>query len=192
MEGTPVHGAAIEARILLVGQAPGPHEAKLGRPFAYTAGRTLFKWFARAGVTEEEFRARVYMAAVARCFPGKATKGAGDREPDAAEIANCRRHLAREVEALAPELILAVGRLAITEVLGPERFTKKNTLADVVGTRLRATFHGRDVDVIALPHPSGVSSWPNTEPGKTKLARALALLEKHPAWRGSFFPPSRV
>src|ERR1700759_2537842 len=82
MIGPVVHGPPVVSGILLVGQAPGPREGSFGKPFAWTAGRTLFRWFEEAiGVGEEEFRAKVYMAAVARCFPGKAP-GGGDRRPD--------------------------------------------------------------------------------------------------------------
>ena len=177
MLGSAVHGPPVLGRVLLIGQAPGPHEGALGRPFAWTAGRTLFRWFEEAlGVTEARFRERVYMAAVARCFPGKAP-GGGDRKPDRDEVARCSAFLARETAALAPELVLPVGALAIETVLG-----HKGPLAAVVGAQRRARYHGRDVDVIALPHPSGVSTWHRTEPGKTLLPRALALVGEHPAW----------
>ena len=99
--GTPVHPAAVPARILLVGQAPGPREAGLGRPFAWTAGRTLFGWFASVlGADEETVRRKMYLSAVSRCFPGKAP-GGGDRRPDEAEIARCRRWLQRRGGAAA-------------------------------------------------------------------------------------------
>lgn len=184
--GTPVHGGIPTSRVLLVGQAPGVHEAALGRPFAYTAGRTLFRWIEEAtGVDEARFRAAVYMAAVARCFPGKSTSG-GDRVPDAGEISRCRRFLVREVALLEPRLVLAVGNLAIREVLGPRYSGPKARLADVVGKSFRVALHGCPVDVVALPHPSGASSWHKTEPGKTLLAGALALLSAHRAWRLAF------
>src|SRR5277367_4591549 len=97
-----VHGAPVASGILLVGQAPGPREGGFGRPFAWTAGKTLFRWFEESiGCDEETFRSRVYIAAVARCFPGKSA-GGGDRRPDAEEIANCRGFLEREVEILQP------------------------------------------------------------------------------------------
>src|SRR5262249_2753884 len=93
MIGPVVHGPPVLGRVILVGQAPGPREGSFGRPFAWTAGRTLFRWFEESmNVSEEEFRSRVYMAAVARCFPGKA-KGGGDRKPDAEEIARCKPFL---------------------------------------------------------------------------------------------------
>jgi uracil-DNA glycosylase len=163
---------------MLVGQAPGPHEGKFGRPFAWTAGRTMFGWFERTlGLDEAAFRARVYMAAVARCFPGKAS-GGGDRRPDAEEVARCEEWLAREAAILKPELVIAVGTLAIERVLGA-----KAPLADVVGTTRRARWHGSDVDVVALPHPSGASPWHKIEPGKALLERALEVLARHAAMR---------
>src|SRR5687768_14681531 len=104
MIGPVVHGPPVLSKIFLVGQAPGPHEGKFGRPFAWTAGKTMFRWFEQfTGIDEETFRAHVYMAAVARCFPGKA-KGGGDRKPDAREIDACRPFLEREVAILKPRL----------------------------------------------------------------------------------------
>jgi uracil-DNA glycosylase len=173
--GPPVHGPPVASSIFLLGQAPGPHEARLGRPFAWTAGKTLFRWLERAtGADEERVRARIYVAAVVRCFPGK-TKGGGDRVPTADECALWRRFVAREVEILRPRLVLPVGRLAIQEVLGHTA-----PIAAVVGSVHRTRFHGVDVDVIPLPHPSGASTWFKTEPGRTLLERALRLVAGHP------------
>ncbi len=173
--GPPVHGAPVPSRIFLLGQAPGPHEARLGRPFAWTAGRTLFRWLERAtGASEETVRARIYIAAVVRCFPGK-TKGGGDRVPTPDECEMWRRFVAREVEILQPRLVLPVGRLAIQEVLG-----HREPIAAVVGRATRVRFHGVDVDVIPLPHPSGASTWFKLEPGRTLLEEALRLVASHP------------
>jgi uracil-DNA glycosylase len=173
--GPPVHGPAVPSRILLVGQAPGPHEARFGRPFAWTAGKTLFRWLERAtGADEETVRARVYIAAVVRCFPGK-TSGGGDRVPSPGECALWREFLAREVEILRPTLVLPVGRLAIQEVLG-----HTEPIAAVVGRSLRTHLHGVPVDVIPLPHPSGASTWFKVEPGRTLLEDALRLVADHP------------
>jgi uracil-DNA glycosylase len=179
MIGPVVHGGAVMSRVILVGQAPGPREGSFGRPFAWTAGRTMFRWFEQAfGADEERFRATVYMAAVARCFPGKAA-GGGDRRPDTGEVARCEAWLAREVAILEPDLVVAVGTLAIERILG-----SKTALADVVGTTRRARWHGREVDVIALPHPSGASPWHKVSPGKELLGRALRRLAAHPAMQG--------
>jgi uracil-DNA glycosylase len=180
MIGPVVHGPPVASRVLLLGQAPGPREGSFGKPFAWTAGRTMFGWFERAlGIDEERFRATVYMAAVARCFPGKAN-GGGDRRPDSDEVTRCETWLGREVAILEPELVLAVGTLAIERVLGA-----KAPLAEIVGTTRRAKWYGRDVDVIPLPHPSGASPWHRIEPGKTLLDKALRRLARHPAMRAA-------
>lgn len=179
--GPPVHGAPVPSSIFLLGQAPGPHEARLGRPFAWTAGKTLFRWLERAtGADEERVRARIYIAAVVRCFPGK-TRSGGDRVPTADECALWRGFVAREVEILRPRLVLPVGRLAIQEVLG-----HTEPIAAVVGKALRTRFHGVDCDVIPLPHPSGASTWFKVEPGRQLLERALRLVARHPEVRRAF------
>ena len=178
VQGTPVHGPAVKSRVLLLGQAPGPREASFGRPFAWTAGRTLFAWFQGAlGCTEETFRERVYIAAVARCFPGKA-KGGGDRRPNPLEISSCERWLTQEVALLKPELVLPVGTLAIERVLG-----HKGPLADVVGRTYLVNFLGARVQAIPLPHPSGASTWHRMEPGRSLLARALEVLASNSVLR---------
>ncbi len=179
--GPSVPGPATVSEVMLVGQAPGVHEAGLGRPFAWTAGRTLFSWFEQAlGLDEKSVREQVYFAAVARCFPGKAKGGSGDRRPDRAEIAACRPFLAREVQILRPRLVLAVGTLAIAEILSEQ--VAGRTLDAIIGRSYRARWHGVDVDVIPLPHPSGASPWPRIEPGKTLLAAALQQMREHPAF----------
>jgi uracil-DNA glycosylase len=176
MIGPVVTGAPVVSPVMLIGQAPGAHEGPAGRPFAWTAGKTMFRWFAELGVDEAQFRSRVYMAAVCRCFPGKGAKG-GDRVPAPDEITRCRTHLAAEVELVRPALVIPVGKLAIAQVL-PDAAQ----LADVVGGVVTTAFHGRTVDVAPLPHPSGASTWHRTEPGKTLLARALSSIGDHPAW----------
>jgi len=179
--GPPVHGPPVVAPVFLLGQAPGPHEARFGRPFAWTAGRTLFAWMHRSfGATEQEFRDRVYMAAVVRAFPGK-TSGGGDRVPSPVEIEASRGFIEREIEILRPRLVIPVGRLAIEQVLG-----KGVALDQVVGRLVRTRYHGIPVEVISLPHPSGASTWFKVEPGATLLAKALRQLGRHPAIRRLF------
>jgi uracil-DNA glycosylase len=173
-----VTGGPVVSPVMLIGQAPGVREGSFGKPFAWTAGKTLFGWFAGLGLSEAEFRDRVYMAAVCRCFPGKATKGGGDRVPSPVEIQRCSRHLAREVKLLQPQLVIPVGKLAIAQ-FAPEI----GQLAEIVGTRRRGRLAGSEFDLIALPHPSGASTWHRMEPGKTLLTRALGEIARHPAWQ---------
>jgi uracil-DNA glycosylase len=177
MVGPPVACAPVLSTVMFLGQAPGPHEASIGRPFAWTAGKTLFGWLATIGLTEAEVRARTYFAAVCRCFPGKSS-GGGDRVPDAGEIARCAPFIAAELRLLRPELVIPVGKLAIAQVLPAAR-----QLVDVIGTQHRVRYHGRDVDLIPLPHPSGASTWHRMEPGKTLLCAALARIAAHPSWQ---------
>lgn len=181
MIGPVVHGPPVMSRIFLVGQAPGPHEGEIGKPFAWTAGKTLFRWFAEAlEADEEQVRERIYIAAVARCFPGKA-KGGGDRRPEPDEIARCSTYLERELQILKPRLILPVGTMAIEQVLG-----HKGGLAEVVGKTHKVLLHGVAAEAIPLPHPSGASTWHKMEPGKTLLLKALGLLAAHPEVKRAF------
>lgn len=177
MIGPVVTGQPVVSPVMLIGQAPGIKEGPAGKPFAWTAGKTMFGWFSSLGITEEEFRQLVYVAAVCRCFPGKAT-GGGDRVPSPDEVKNCSRHIATEIRLLQPRLVIPVGKLAIGQV-----FPDVDKLTEIIGTAKRGTIAGHEVDVIALPHPSGASTWHRTEPGKTLLAKALTLIGKHEAWR---------
>ena len=176
MQGPVVMGEPVRSKVLLVGQAPGFKEIEVHRPFAWTAGKTLFRWFEEVGLDESGFRRRVYMAAVCRCFPGKNPKG-GDRVPDATEIANCEGWLRDEIRLLRPRLVIPVGKLAIQQFVEVER------LKDVVGGVLPVERFGATFDLIPLPHPSGASTWHRTEPGKSLLASALAELDRHPAFQ---------
>jgi uracil-DNA glycosylase len=179
--GQPVTGGVAGARVMLVGQAPGPHEVEDRRPFAYTAGRRLFAWFAELGVDEAAFRAKVHIAAVIRCFPGKDAKSGGDRVPHPEEIARCGAHLDREIALLAPKLVIAVGTLASTELIGIAQ------LKDAVGCLHRAKRAGRAFDVVVLPHPSGRSTWLNKPENAALLRRSLRLIAEHGAFRRTFF-----
>jgi uracil-DNA glycosylase len=185
MIGPVVTGQPVVSPVMLIGQAQGVREGPAGKPFAWTAGKTMFGWFESIGISEEAFRERVYMAAVCRCFPGKAKAGGGDRVPSPDEVARCGRHLAREIALLRPELVIPVGKLAIAQLI-PDAAQ----LAGVVGQPRRAEIAGTAFDVIALPHPSGASTWHRMEPGKTLLARALGEIGRHPAWRSLLDPPA--
>jgi uracil-DNA glycosylase len=74
--------------------------------------------------------------------------------------------------------VIPVGKLAIAQVA-----PAANQLAEIVGTRQRGELAGVAFDIIALPHPSGASTWHRMEPGKTLLLRALAELSRHEAWQ---------
>ncbi|HRE82711.1 MAG TPA: uracil-DNA glycosylase family protein, partial [Opitutaceae bacterium] len=170
----PVLSRPVSSGVMLVGQAPGDKEPRLGRPFAWTAGKTLFRWFQEAlGWTEEQTRDRLYFAAVCRCFPGK-NPGGGDRVPAPEEIAACRPWLEAEFDLLTPRLIIPVGKLALSLFVPPA------PLVDVIGKRFTHSRKGQAIDVIPLPHPSGASPWPRIEPGRSLLHQAMAHIAAHP------------
>lgn len=176
MHPPPVSGGAVLSKVLLVGQAPGVREPIAGKPFAWTAGKTLFRWFEDAcGLTEEMARAKIYFAAVCRCFPGKAP-GGSDRVPNPQEIKNCSSWLDRELEILQPRLVIPVGKLAIAQ------FIPITKLDAIIGRDFRVRRSGRQFDLIPLPHPSGASPWHRIPPGRDLLAKALQLIVRHSAF----------
>ena len=175
MQSTPVSGGAVMSDVVIIGQAPGSREPTLKRPFAHTAGKTLFRWFEQfCGMNEAAIRSRIYFAAVCRCFPGKNSSGT-DRVPGPDEIRNCSSWMEDEIRILRPRLIIPVGRLAIIQFIDCEK------LRDVIGRKFRVTRAGHRCDLIPLPHPSGASPWHKIPPGNALAERALKLIARHPA-----------
>ncbi|HEX7151281.1 MAG TPA: uracil-DNA glycosylase family protein [Thermoanaerobaculia bacterium] len=181
VQGQPIVGAVEDARVMLVGQAPGPREAVENRPFAYTAGKRMFGWFAEyLGLSEEQWRESVHIGAVIRCFPGRDPKAGGDRVPDAFEMAQCGTHLDREMRLIRPQLVLAVGTLASTQLLGIAQ------LKEAVGRLHQATRAGHTFDVVVLPHPSGRSTWLNRPEHRALFEESMRLIRAHPAFKATF------
>jgi len=177
MQSTPVSGGAIASNVMIIGQAPGPREPTLKRPFAHTAGKTLFRWFEQfCGMDEATIRSKIYFAAVCRCFPGK-NSGGTDRVPAPDEIRNCASWMNDEIRILQPRLVIPVGRLAIVQYIDCAK------LEEVIGHKFRVVHGGHGVDLIPLPHPSGASPWHKIPPGKALTERALKLIARHPAVR---------
>jgi uracil-DNA glycosylase len=171
----PVSGGAIVSEVMIIGQAPGVREPTLKRPFAHTAGKTLFRWFEEfCGLAETTMRARIYFAAVIRCFPGKAP-GGSDRMPATDEIRNCSGWMKSEFEILRPRLVIPVGRLAIMQFIDCEK------LDAVIGRSFLVNRGDVHFDLIPLPHPSGVSPWHKIPPGRELLIRAMKKIARHPA-----------
>jgi uracil-DNA glycosylase len=192
----------IQARVMLIGQAPGVTEVEAKRPFNAGSGRRLFQWLGAAGWDEAEFRARHYMTAVTKCYPGKAANGKGDRVPSKAEQQLCRPFLEREITLINPRLMILVGGLAIKLL-----FPASAKLTDVIGTAVYfppesltpdpVNFNLKEAQwlkspltalpqngrfVVPLPHPSGASRWPNKPTNQALIGQAiqlLALLRQH-------------
>lgn len=156
---------------MLVGQAPAKPFGPDGRPFGRGNGRRrLFEWLGRAGFEEEEFRAKTYMTSITKCYPGANPGGKGDRKPGKDEIAACSSFLERELDLLRPELLLPVGQLAISVLLGDFK------LSETVGRRFDREFDGWKTVVIPLPHPSGASLWNNLPENQELVSQAIGLL----------------
>jgi uracil-DNA glycosylase len=182
----PVSGGPVLSRVILVGQAPGVREPVLNRPFAWTAGKTLFRWFEEfCGMNEEAVRSTIYFAAVCRCFPGKAP-GGSDRVPAPDEIRNCSSWMNDEFKILRPDLVIPVGKLAIGQFIPIEK------LDQTIGRKFRIRHAGSTVDLIPLPHPSGASPWHKLSPGKELLVKAMRKIARHPAIKDLAQSPPRA
>ena len=166
----PVISQAANPRFMLVGQAPGKIESEGGVPFSGRAGRTLFRWLARAGIDETTAREIIYISAVTRCYPGPHPSGRGDRVPSRHEQASCADWLETELRIVQPEVLIPVGRLAM------ERFLPDIPLSELIGTKRIVEHAGGRSVVIPLPHPSGASSWIHESGNKVLLEKAIALI----------------
>ena len=132
----------------------------------------MFRWFQRIGLDEETARDWLYIAAITRCYPGPHPSGRGDRVPSPIERAHCASWLEAELQIMRPSLIIPVGRLAI------DRFLGAVPLVDAVGQVHHVTHAGGRSEVIALPHPSGASSWIHQSGNAALLDGSLGLLRE--------------
>ncbi len=106
-----VFGAgAIDAELMIVGEAPGAEEDRRGEPFVGRAGQLLDAMLQAAGWGREQ----VYIANVLKCRPP------GNRDPSAEEIAQCMPYLGRQLEQVAPRAVLCVGRIAAQALLATD------------------------------------------------------------------------
>ncbi len=92
-----------DARLLIVGEAPGAEEDRRGEPFVGRAGKLLDAMLAAIGLARQQ---GVYITNVVKSRPPQ------NRDPNAGEIAACRPWLEAQISLIRPEVILAVGRVA--------------------------------------------------------------------------------
>lgn len=163
-DAAPVLSGDGSERAMLIGQAPGWREIETGLPFAHDAGRRLVGWLGLAGITVEDFRAGWYVTSVGKCYPGRRPGASVDSPPSRPEVLRWSPYLRAEIALLAPRLIVLVGGLAHRFAFGPEA-----RLDDLVGREL--SWHvAPGASVLALPHPSGASTWLN-DPARVELWR---------------------
>ncbi len=158
------------ARIMSIGQAPGITEVEADRPFNAGSGVRLFQWLADAGIEETWYRSTQYMTSVTKCYPGRAKSGSGDRVPSRAEQKLCRPFLDREIELADPQLIIPIGKLAISLF-----YPNSARLTEIIGTEKQ--INGRWI--VPLPHSSGASRWHQTETNRALIAKAIGLIRQH-------------
>lgn len=123
-----------QAKVMFIGEAPGANEDRTGRPFVGQAGQLLDRIIAGAmGMRREE----VYIANVNKCRPPE------NREPQPDEVAACLPFLRRQVAAIRPAVIVALGRVAAHNLLGstaPLRALRGRTLS-YEGIPVVVTYH---------------------------------------------------
>lgn len=96
-----------QARLVFVGEAPGEDEDRQGEPFVGRAGQLLTKIIEAMGLTREQ----VYIANVIKCRPP------GNRNPEPDEVATCEPFLFRQIDAVQPRVVVALGKFAAQSLL---------------------------------------------------------------------------
>ena len=155
---------------MLIGQAPGWREIETGLPFAHDAGKRLVGWLELAGIGVEAFRERMYVTSVGKCYPGRRPGASVDSPPSRSEIARWSPYLLREVALVRPDLVILVGGLAHRYAYGPA--ARLDRLVGLSLTWDRAP----GAMVLALPHPSGASTWLNVPDHVALWRRGMQLL----------------
>lgn len=134
-----------DARIVLVGEAPGEQEANSGRPFVGRAGKILDELFESIGMK----RGQVYITNVVKDRPP------GNRDPSANEIELYAPFLMRQLAIIEPAVIVTLGRIATESLL--QRFDladKGNKLGDLHGKPIDAEASFGDVVLLPMYHPA--------------------------------------
>ena len=128
-------GGSGTSGLMLIGEGPGQNEDRTGIPFVGRAGKLLDRIIAAAGFQRET----LYITNIVKCRPPR------NRDPRPDEVQSCRPYLNRQVEALAPKLIIAVGRPAAQSLLRTERPL----------TRLRGRVHSLGgIPLVVTYHPA--------------------------------------
>ena len=104
----------LDAKVMIVGQAPGRHEDELGRPFVGISGRLLDRLIRSAGMRRED----VYITSVVQFFPPE------NRVPSDDEIGACREFLMRQIKIVNPKIVVVVGAVSANELLGMKGIMK--------------------------------------------------------------------
>lgn len=138
-----------DTSVVLVGEAPGFYEDKQGLPFVGAAGKNLDALLHQAGLRREA----VYICNVLKCRPP------GNRDPTPDEIEACKRFLEGQLSTIKPKLVVALGRIAASTLLG-----RPVTMGREHGAVVNCSFAGLRFKLFLTYHPAaGIYS------GQTKL-----------------------
>lgn len=171
IEPPAVTQGVVTAQMMTIGQAPGITEVEAQRPFNAGSGKRLFQWLGNAGIEEDWFRRTQYMTSVTKCYPGRVKGGSGDRVPSRAEQELCYPFLEQEIQLANPEVIIPIGRLAISLF-----FPKSLKLTEIIGTQKQIE---SGAWVIPLPHSSGASRWHQTEENRALIDKGIEIIKGH-------------
>ena len=123
-----------DADWMLIGEAPGAEEDRLGDPFVGQAGRLLDNMLTAIDLHRSK---NVYIANVLKCRPP------ANRNPEAEEVAKCSPHLLKQIELVKPKLILAMGRFAAQTLLSSDASiaSLRGKVYRYAGVPLIVTYH---------------------------------------------------
>jgi uracil-DNA glycosylase family 4 len=121
---------------MLIGEAPGAEEDRLGDPFVGQAGKLLDNMLAAIGLKRGE---NVYIANVLKCRPP------GNRNPEPGEVEKCTPFLKQQISLIKPKLIIAMGRFAAQTLLSSD--------ASIASMRGRV-YRYEGVPLIVTYHPA--------------------------------------
>lgn len=133
-----------DARIMLIGEAPGRDEDLQGVPFVGRAGKQLDKILVSAGIDIEE----IFITNVVKCRPP------GNRNPEPYEMMKCNPYLLKQIEVIKPEIIVLLGNIALSLVTG-----KASGITKMRGKKLEY----KSVPAIPTFHPAYVIRNPDSE-----------------------------
>ena len=146
-----------EAKIMILGEAPGGNEERTGKVFSGAAGQVLDRALEQAGISQQE----VYISNVVKCRPPD------NRAPELVEIKACATYLEAEIEELDPDYILLLGNHALKAVAKRSGITKHR------GIRLDVRGHGRRT-IMAAFHPAYALRNPGIHPTFIEDVRRFA------------------
>ena len=145
-------------RVMLIGEAPGKDEVRLGRPFVGAAGRILDELLAGTGIARDT----LYITNTVKYRLARAGKKPGtlaNRPVKSFEIVLCREWLRKEIETLSPALILTLGGTALAGALGcaeQSELSPDSTVGGVHGRPAALTVCGKPYVLIPLYHPASL------------------------------------